>query len=40
VTLVVATVLLAAPAAKAATPELSTSNRLQDRREVASGTRA
>ncbi len=38
--LAVATVLLAAPAAKAAAPELSTTNRLQDRREVASGTRA
>ena len=40
VTLAVATVLLTAPAAKAAAPELSTTDRLQDRREVASGTRA
>src|SRR3954462_763047 len=36
-----ATALLAAGAAQAATPfELSTSSRLQDRREVAAGTRA
>ena len=35
-----AVVLLAASTAQAATGELSTSNRLQDRREVAAGTRA
>src|SRR3954454_22906397 len=34
------TVLLTGSAAKAASPELSTSDRLKDRREVASGTRA
>src|SRR3954449_11307557 len=36
----VVTALLTAGAAQAATPELSTSSRLQDRREVAAGTRA
>ena len=36
----VAAVLVSAGAAQAATPELSTSNRLQDRREVASGQRS
>jgi hypothetical protein len=35
-----AATLLGAAAAQAATPELSTTNRLQDRREVAAGTRA
>jgi hypothetical protein len=39
-TMAVATVLLTASAAQAAAPELSTSDRLKDRREVASGTRA
>src|SRR3954454_20975754 len=34
------TVLLTGSAAKAASPELSTSNRLKDRREVSAGTRA
>jgi hypothetical protein len=36
----VAAALLTGPAANAATPELSTNDRLKDRREVASGTRA
>jgi hypothetical protein len=40
VTIGVATFLLTASAAKAAAPELSTTDRLKDRREVASGTRA
>src|SRR5205823_5297605 len=40
VTLGVATALLAGTAAQAATPELSTTSRLQDRREVASGQRS
>src|SRR5919206_4496906 len=40
VTLGLATLLLTAPAAKAADPELSTNDRLKDRREVAAGTRA
>ena len=38
--LVLAAALLLAPAARAATPEASTTDRLQDRREVASGDRA
>ena len=40
VMLTVATMLLGTAAAEAATPELSTSNRLQDRREVAAGQRS
>jgi hypothetical protein len=40
VALGVATVLLSCATAQAATPELSTSNRLQDRREVAAGQRS
>jgi hypothetical protein len=40
VTAGIATVLLTGPAARAATPQLSTTDRLKDRREVASGTRA
>jgi hypothetical protein len=40
VTLGIATVLLSGPTAEAASPELSTGDRLKDRREVASGTRA
>jgi hypothetical protein len=40
VTFGVATALLTGSAARAATPELSTADRLKDRREVASGTRA
>ena len=38
--LVLAAALLLAPAARAATPEASTTDRLQDRREVAAGDRA
>ena len=38
--LVLVAALLLAPAARAATPEASTTDRLQDRREVASGDRA
>ena len=37
---VLAAALLLAPAARAATPEVSTTDRLQDRREVAAGDRA
>jgi hypothetical protein len=40
VTLGIAMILVTGSAAKAATPELSTTDRLKDRREVASGTRA
>lgn len=38
--LVLAAALLLAPAVRAATPEASTTDHLQDRREVASGDRA